>query len=105
MSSTKAQFAMPSKLVLDEDTATETYGKFVAEPFEKGFGHTIGNSIRRILLSSLEGVSVTWIKIDGVLHEFADIADVVEDVTDIVLNFKKIKFTHFFLTFMAFARI
>ncbi|MCM8532072.1 MAG: DNA-directed RNA polymerase subunit alpha [Lentisphaeraceae bacterium] len=93
MGSTKAQFAMPSRLVLDESTASETYGKFVAEPFEKGFGHTIGNSIRRILLSSLEGVSVTWIKIDGVLHEFADIQDVVEDVTDIVLNFKKIKFT------------
>jgi DNA-directed RNA polymerase subunit alpha len=93
MGSTKAQFAMPSRLILDESTATETYGKFAAEPFEKGFGHTIGNSIRRILLSSLEGVSVTWIKIDGVLHEFAEIPDVVEDVTDIVLNFKKIKFT------------
>ena len=89
MSSTKAQFAMPSRLLLDEDSATETYGKFVAEPFEKGFGHSIGNSIRRILLSSLEGVSVTWIKIDGVLHEFAAIPNVLEDVTDIVLNFKK----------------
>ncbi len=93
MSSTKANFAMPSKLVLDESTATNTYGSFIAEPFEKGFGHTIGNSIRRILLSCLEGVSITWIKIDGALHEFATIDDVVEDVTDIVLNFKKVKFT------------
>lgn len=92
MSSIKSQFAMPSKLMLVEESATGTYGKFVAEPFEKGFGHTIGNSMRRILLSSLEGVSVTWIKIDGVLHEFAAIPDVVEDVTDIVLNFKKVKF-------------
>ena len=92
MGSTKSQFSMPSKLILDEETATDNYGKFSAEPFEKGFGHTIGNSIRRILLSSLEGVSVTWIKIDGVLHEFAAIENVVEDVTDIVLNFKKIKF-------------
>ena len=92
MGSTKATFAMPNRLLLDEDSATETYGKFVAEPFEKGFGHTIGNSLRRILLSSLEGVSVTWIKIDGVLHEFAPVENVVEDVTDIVLNFKKVKF-------------
>jgi DNA-directed RNA polymerase subunit alpha len=93
MSSTKSQFAMPSRLVIDEDTATEQYGKFTAEPFEKGFGQTIGNSMRRILLSSLEGISITWIKIDGVLHEFAAIPNVLEDVTDIVLNFKKIKFT------------
>lgn len=92
MGSTKALFAMPNRLALDEETATATYGKFVAEPFEKGFGHTIGNSLRRVLLSSLEGVSVTWIKIDGVLHEFAPVNDVVEDVTDIVLNFKKVKF-------------
>ena len=90
MSSTKSQFAMPSRLILDEETATENYGKFTAEPFEKGFGHTIGNSMRRILLSSLEGISITWIKIDGVLHEFAAIPNVLEDVTDIVLNFKKI---------------
>ena len=92
MSSTKAKFELPSRLILNEETATDNYGKFTAEPFEKGFGHTIGNSIRRVLLSSLEGVSVTWIKIDGVLHEFAAIPDVLEDVTDIVLNFKKVRF-------------
>ncbi len=93
MGSTKAQFAMPQKMVLDEETATEKYGKFVAEPFEKGFGHTLGNALRRVLLHSLEGVAVTWIKIDGVLHEYAQAADVVEDVTDVVINFKKIRFT------------
>jgi len=92
MGSTKANFAMPQNMVLDEATATEKYGKFVAEPFEKGFGHTLGNSMRRVLLHSLEGVAVTWIKIDGVLHEYAQAKDVVEDITDIVLNFKQVRF-------------
>jgi DNA-directed RNA polymerase subunit alpha len=65
MNAIKAQFAMPSRLVQEEETSTETYGKFIAEPLEKGFGQTLGNSLRRVLLSSLEGISVTWIRIDG----------------------------------------
>ena len=73
-------------------TATETYAKFVAEPFETGYGHTVGNSLRRVLLSSLEGAAITSMKVDGAMHEFATIDGVVEDVTDIVLNLKKIKF-------------
>lgn len=93
MNAIKAQFAMPSRLVQEEETSTETYGKFIAEPLEKGFGQTLGNSLRRVLLSSLEGISVTWIRIDGVLHEFAPVPDVLEDVTDIVLNFKKLRFS------------
>lgn len=83
---------MPKRLAKDESTATQTYAKFVAEPFETGFGHTIGNSIRRLLLSSLEGAGITSVKIDGAMHEFTTVDGVVEDVTDIVLNLKKIKF-------------
>ncbi|MCU0786783.1 MAG: DNA-directed RNA polymerase subunit alpha [Verrucomicrobia bacterium] len=83
---------MPKRLQKDEQSATETYAKFVAEPFETGYGHTIGNSLRRVLLSSLEGAAITSFKVDGAMHEFATIAGVLEDVTDIVLNLKKIKF-------------
>jgi len=83
---------MPKRLTKEESTATETYAKFVAEPFETGYGHTIGNSLRRVLLSSLEGAAITSIKIDGAMHEFTTIDGVVEDVTDIVLNLKKVKF-------------
>ena len=83
---------MPKRLTKEESTATETFAKFVAEPFETGYGHTIGNSIRRVLLSSLEGAAITSIKIDGAMHEFTAIEGVVEDVTDIVLNLKKVKF-------------
>lgn len=83
---------MPKRLTKEESTATDTFAKFVAEPFETGYGHTIGNSIRRVLLSSLEGAAITSIKIDGAMHEFAAIEGVVEDVTDIVLNLKKVKF-------------
>ena len=79
---------LPTRVVLDTVTATPTYGQFVAEPFERGFGVTIGNSLRRILLSSLEGAAVTGIKIDAVLHEFSSVDGVIEDVTDIVLNVK-----------------
>src|SRR5512135_1526856 len=86
------RFEMPKRLTKDEATATETYAKFIAEPFETGYGHTIGNSLRRVLLSSLEGAAITSIKVDGAMHEFATIEGVVEDVTDIVLNLKKIKF-------------
>src|ERR1700704_5933961 len=86
------RFEMPKRLTKDDSTATETYAKFIAEPFETGYGHTIGNSLRRVLLSSLEGAAITSIKVDGAMHEFATIEGVVEDVTDIVLNLKKIKF-------------
>ena len=83
---------MPKRLTKEESTATETYAKFIADPFETGYGHTIGNSLRRVLLSSLEGAAITSVKIEGAMHEFATIDGVVEDVTDIVLNLKKIKF-------------
>src|SRR5438093_13755473 len=85
------RFEMPKRLQKEDATATDTYAKFVAEPFETGYGHTIGNSLRRVLLSSLEGAAITSIKVDGAMHEFATIDGVVEDVTDIVLNLKKIK--------------
>ena len=79
---------LPTRAVMDAATAQPTYGQFTAEPFERGFGVTIGNSLRRILLSSLEGAAVTGIKIDAVLHEFSSIDGVIEDVTDIILNVK-----------------
>jgi DNA-directed RNA polymerase subunit alpha len=79
------------KLVLDEDSATKFYGRFIAEPFERGYGHTIGNSLRRILLSSIEGAAVTSVKIVGALHEFTVLKGVKEDVAQIVLNLKKIR--------------
>ena len=80
----------PKGIVIDE--ANETYGKFVAEPFERGFGITNGNSLRRILLSSLQGTAVTAVRIDGVLHEFTSVPDVLEDVTEIILNLKQVRF-------------
>lgn len=79
------------KLTLDEKTATDFYGRFTAEPFERGYGHTIGNSLRRILLSSLEGAAITSVKITGALHEFAVLKGVKEDVAQIILNLKKIR--------------
>lgn len=81
---------LPSRVVCDRSTLTDTYGKFMAEPFERGFGVTIGNSLRRILLSSLEGSAVTRVKIQGVQHEITTIPGVVEDVTDIILNIKSL---------------
>jgi DNA-directed RNA polymerase subunit alpha len=83
---------MPKRLTKDESTSTETYAKFIAEPFETGYGHTVGNSLRRVLLSSLEGAAITSIRIDGAMHEFTTIDGVVEDVTDIILNLKKVLF-------------
>jgi len=83
-------FEMPKKLVLDEATYTPTYGKFVAEPFERGYGVTIGNSLRRVLISSIEGTAVTSIKIAGVHHEFSTVNGVVEDIPQIILNIKKL---------------
>src|ERR1700751_359351 len=86
------RFEMPKSLTKDEASATETYAKFIAEPFEAGYGQTVGNSLRRALLSSLEGAAITSIRITGAQHEFATLTGIVEDVTDIVLNLKKIKF-------------
>jgi DNA-directed RNA polymerase subunit alpha len=80
----------PKGIIVDE--ASATFGRFVAEPFERGFGITVGNSLRRILLSSLQGAAVTAVRIDGVLHEFMSIPDVLEDVTEIILNLKKVRF-------------
>jgi len=80
---------LPSNVVLDESTATDTYGRFIIEPFERGFGTTVGNSLRRILLSSLEGAAVTSVKIVGAEHEFSSLPGVLEDVTDIILNVKR----------------
>jgi DNA-directed RNA polymerase subunit alpha len=77
-------------MVRVEDTATDTYGMFVAEPFESGYGHSIGNSLRRVLLGSIEGMAISSVKIGGVAHEFQSVPGVVEDVTAIVLNLKKI---------------
>lgn len=81
---------LPSSVVVDRETLTGTYGKFVAEPFERGFGNSVGNSLRRVLLSSLEGSAVTQIKIRGAQHEFTTIPGVLEDVTEIVLNVKSL---------------
>jgi DNA-directed RNA polymerase subunit alpha len=86
------RFEMPKRLTKDEETASDTYAKFVAEPFETGYGHTVGNSLRRVLLSSLEGAAITSVKIDGAMHEFAVVDGVAEDVTDIVMNLKNVKF-------------
>jgi len=80
----------PRKLEVDPESLTQTYGKFTCEPLERGFGTTLGNSLRRILLSSLQGAAITAVKIEGALHEFTTIPDVVEDVTDIVLNLKEV---------------
>ncbi|MCP4179429.1 MAG: DNA-directed RNA polymerase subunit alpha [bacterium] len=83
-------FPIPQSIEIDESTATSNYAKFVAAPFQSGFGHTIGNSLRRVLLSSLKGAAISAIRIDGASHEFATIPKVVEDVTEIVLNIKKV---------------
>jgi len=84
------RFEMPKHVVREDATATPTYAKFISEPFEAGYGHTIGNSLRRVLLSSLEGAAVSSIKIEGAAHEFTSIPGVVEDMTDIILNLKKV---------------
>ena len=84
------RFELPKRLAKDEGSATETYSMFIAEPFEAGYGHTVGNSLRRVLLGSIEGAAISSVKIEGVDHEFQSIDGVEEDVTDIVLNLKKI---------------
>jgi DNA-directed RNA polymerase subunit alpha len=85
-------FQMPNRLEVEKETLTERYGKFYAQPFERGFGTTIGNSLRRALLSSIEGAAITAVKIEGVEHEFSSIKGVVEDATDVILNLKQIPF-------------
>jgi DNA-directed RNA polymerase subunit alpha len=81
---------LPSRVIRDQQLSTDTYGRFTAEPFERGFGTTVGNSLRRILLSSLEGAAVTHIKLKGAEHEFSSLRGVMEDVTDIILNVKSL---------------
>jgi len=83
-------FEIPKKLACDESSYTDTYGKFIAEPFERGYGTTLGNAIRRILISSIEGSAVTSVKIDSVHHEFSTIPGVTEDVPEIILNIKQL---------------
>ena len=83
-------FQRPKRLEFERETLTDRFGRFYAQPFERGFGTTIGNSLRRVLLSSIEGAAITAVKIDGVLHEFSPIQGVVEDATDIILNLKQI---------------
>src|SRR5213596_1356277 len=83
-------FQRPKRLEFERETLTDRFGRFYAQPFERGFGTTVGNALRRVLLSSIEGAAITAVKIDGVLHEFSPIQGVVEDATDIILNLKQI---------------
>lgn len=85
-------FQLPEKIEFEEETLTDTYGKLIAEPLDRGFGTTLGNSLRRVLLSSLEGAAVTAVKITGAVHEFSSLSSVKEDVIDIILNIKKLRF-------------
>lgn len=84
------EFELPTKVLLGETSSTRTYGRFIVEPFERGFATTLGNSLRRVLYSSIEGAAVTHVKIKGAPHEFSTLSGVVEDVTDIVLNLKQL---------------
>ncbi|MDP7530043.1 MAG: DNA-directed RNA polymerase subunit alpha [Candidatus Scalindua sp.] len=84
------EFELPNRVSIEKETHTDTYGKFIAEPFERGFGITVGNGLRRVLLSSIEGSAVTSVKIGGVEHEFSTIPGVVEDAIDIILNIKNL---------------
>ncbi len=86
------RFEMPKRIVKDESDATPTFARFVAEPFETGYGRTIGNSLRRVLLSSLEGAAISTLRLDGALHEFCSLPGMVEDVTEVILNLKKVIF-------------
>ena len=83
-------FQKPKRLIVNNETTTDQFSQFSAQPFERGFGTTIGNALRRVLLSSIEGAAITAVKIEGVLHEFSSIPGVVEDATDIILNLKQI---------------
>ncbi|KPK46397.1 MAG: DNA-directed RNA polymerase subunit alpha [Nitrospira bacterium SM23_35] len=88
----KIGFQLPETIYFDEETLTDTYGKLIAEPLERGYGTTLGNALRRVLLSSIEGAAVTAVKIPGALHEFSTIKGVKEDVVDVILNIKKLRF-------------
>lgn len=83
-------FEMPARIEVDEATYKPTYGRFIAEPLERGYGTTVGNALRRVLLSSLEGAAITSVKLDGVLHEFSAASGVVEDVSEVVMNIKQL---------------
>ena len=83
-------FQKPKRLEVDRDTSTETYGRFYAQPFERGFATTVGNVLRRVLLSSIEGAAITAVRVEGVLHEFSPIPGAMEDTTDLILNLKRI---------------
>src|SRR5580765_4098049 len=85
------ELILPQKLSVDEKTMSDSYAKFVAEPYERGYGHTIGNALRRVLLSSLEGAAVTAVRVEGATHEYATINGVREDVMNILLNLKKLR--------------
>ncbi len=85
-------FQKPKKLDFDSESLAPNYGRFTAQPFERGFGTTIGNALRRVLLSSIEGAAITAVRVEGVLHEFSSLTGVVEDMTDVVLNLKQIPF-------------
>ncbi|MEI6597807.1 MAG: DNA-directed RNA polymerase subunit alpha, partial [bacterium] len=91
MSKRLGKFELPKHLKKEESSATPTFARYFAEPFETGFGHTIGNSLRRVLLSSIEGAAISAVSIEGVQHEFQPIDGVVEDVTEVVLNLKKVR--------------
>lgn len=84
-------FQMPESIELDESTYTNTFGKFIVQPLERGFGHTIGNALRRVLLSSIPGAAITMFRVDGILHEFSTIPGVLEDVSEVVLNLKQVR--------------
>lgn len=90
-----SRFEMPKRVVKEEATATDTYAKFAVEPFEIGYGRTLGNSLRRVLLSSIEGAAITSVRIVGIKHEFCAVPGAVEDVTDIILNLKKVLLRNF----------
>src|SRR5690349_13335085 len=83
-------FQKPKRLEVDKDNANENFGRFTAQPFERGFGTTVGNALRRVLLSSIEGAAITAIRVEGVLHEFSPIPGAMEDTTDLILNLKKL---------------
>jgi DNA-directed RNA polymerase subunit alpha len=88
------ELRLPQKLIKEEESATDTYAKFIIEPFEAGFGHSLGNSLRRILLGAIEGAAIACVRIQGVDHEFQSIDGVVEDITEVILNLKKVLFQY-----------
>ena len=83
-------FQKPKRLEVDHEGLSELFGRFSAQPFERGFGTTVGNSLRRVLLSSIEGAAITAIRVEGVLHEFSPIPGAMEDTTDLILNLKRV---------------